>query len=92
MDGGLRILAEASPAASFPRSHPLGLTTACVAAVLATADVTLLSWTAHFAITHRNTMAWLGIAGCISTTLIAAACGRAAVLIPHLMNDNIRSR
>lgn len=93
MDVGLRILIDGAPREPAPsegppvsnppspEGSPDRLLRALVIAVLASADVTLLGWTVHYAVTHQHALGWFGIAGCSLSALVAAACGCAAVVM-----------
>lgn len=93
MDGGLRTLIggapresanlESAPASitAVPETSRSSSTKAIAIAALSSADVTLLGWTAHYAITHQHALGWIGTAACILSTLMAAACGCAALLV-----------
>ena len=103
-DVGLRILIEGAPRASenperaagpntsSPEASRVSLLRVTVVAALGSADVALLGWTVHYAITHKHALEWFGLAGCTLSTLIAAACGCVAVLVSPAVNDGVRTR
>ena len=88
MDGGLRTLIGGAPRESANlESAPASITAvpetsrSSSTKAMGSADVTLLGWTAHYAITHQHALGWIGTAACILSTLAAAACGCAALLV-----------
>jgi hypothetical protein len=48
---------------------------------LTSADLALLGWCVHHALTHQHALHSSGIVGCIVSALLAALCGCAAVLM-----------
>jgi hypothetical protein len=56
--------------------HPL--TRVLAVGGLASGDLALLGWTAHYAFTHQHILGFWGAAGCTGSVLVAALCGTAA--------------
>ena len=48
---------------------------------LVSADIALLGWAAHHALTHQHALSSSGIAACLGSGMAAAMCGCAAMLI-----------
>ena len=95
VDGGLRILIEGAqrepevtqtstpvvPVATPTTPRPDPLPGQLAVLTLLAADLALLGWTGWHVATHLHTMGWAGLTLCAASTLLAALCGCAAVLI-----------